>query len=615
MVPSPEEVPPTVSLGVRVAVFACLCVLGAVLVTALVVELKGRAESHRIASEALGRAHSVAASRLARDGQSLERLAATVARDPKFFALLALRRSERTATYRHSLEGVIRDFQADTHVEIFDVTDEWGATVAASSRPAAPEPSRGNSPLVRRALAGSEALGFRLEGGRLYRIAVVPVLAGERAPIGTLTLGAPIDDSFAAAIRGATGADIILLAGETPAQGGPVAAAHPIVTTLSAAAARSILETLGPSPRSVGRARLRDERNVSLAKSPAVALDVSLDGAMEGGAARLIVVAPLDLEATLSPSRETLLAAGSLAAIAALCVGFVVGRRMSRRIRRLGLAAREAATGNFAVPLPAPSMDEVGLLTVDFGGMREMQRREIDRLQELDRMKTDFLAVAGQDILVPVREIQEAERTLTARAARVLGPEGMKRLRVIRGGADTIATLARDLGGASVVLSAATGDRDASAGAHAAPPGTKVASLTVVPGQPTFHPTSPSARSEPTAPLESATGETAEPLDVATLVESVAVDFIVAGAQRGIEVGIAVEPDLIHPTAGAASLEASLRQYGERAIAELAPGSSVTFAARRTPNAIEVRVEGGASPLLLSLPLPPSPKATSACYK
>ncbi|HEY6572383.1 MAG TPA: HAMP domain-containing protein, partial [Candidatus Eisenbacteria bacterium] len=453
MEPRSEAPAPAISLGVRVAVFTSLSVLTAVLVSALVLEISGRAEARSAADEQLRRARNVASERLSRDGEGLRRLAATVARDPKFFALLALRRSERTATFRRSLEGVIREFQSDADVEIFDVTDEWGATAAASQRPSAPEASRGSSPLVRRALAGEGALGFRLEGGRLYRVAVVPVLAGGTAPVGTLTLGVPLDDSFAESVRSGTGADFLLLAGETPAPGGKRPTARSIVTTLSDAGARSVLQTIGPAPRAETRGRLRKGQPVSLAKAPALAADVPLDGATEGGSARLLLVAPLALETGLASLRETLLAAGAVAAAMSLLVGFIVGRRMSRRLRRLRMAAREARAGNYEAPLPEALGDEVGLLTADFQAMREMQRQEIDRLVEIDRMKTDFLAVTAQDLMAPVEEIRKAGDTMAARNAPALGPDGLRRLRVIRGGAATLKRMVDDLGGASVVLS------------------------------------------------------------------------------------------------------------------------------------------------------------------
>jgi HAMP domain-containing protein len=601
-----------------------------VLVTALVVEINGRADASRATSEQLRRARTVVSGRLTRDGENLQRLSATVARDPKFFALLALRRSERTATFRQSLDGVVREFQSGAGVEIFDVTDEWGATVAASTRPAAPEASRGTSPLVRSALAGKPALGFRLEGGRLYRVAVTPILAGGKAPIGTLTVGSPLDETLAQAVRGSTGADLLIVASAV-SPSGKAEAARPIVTTLSVAGARSVLETAGPPPRAGERARFQAGQPVSIAKTPALAVDIPFDGAMEGGTARLLAVAPLALESSLGPVRETLLAAGALAAVVSLIVGFLVGRRMSRRLLRLGAAAREAEIGNYDLPLPPPGRDEVGVLTADFAAMREAQRREISRLVETDKMKSDFLGVTAQAILGPVEEIQSVGDTLATHGARALGPEGLRRLRVIRENADMLAHVASDLESASVTLSpqvaaesaielssrakpkaeaadvittrgdfqpAVRAEEPVAVPAPALPPAPPVASAPALPPAPPA-PTLPPAPAASPSPV--AAGRAA---DVAQIVESVAVDLIVAGAERGIEVGIAVEHDLRHPSVDARALEDSLRRHGDRVIAELTPGSTVTFLARRTEAGIEVRIEGGPTPLQLLLPFP-----------
>ena len=613
---------PTISLGVRVAAFTTLSVLTAILLSALVLEISGRAEARGAADEQLGRARSLAVGRLARDGEGLRRLAATVSRDPKFFALLALRRSERTATFRQSLEGVIREFQADANVEIFDVTDEWGATAAASQRPAAPEPSQGASPLVRQALAGKGALGFRLEGGRLYRIAVVPVMAGGAAAVGTLTLGSRVDETFAGAIRSATGVDVLLLAGEISASGDTRAAARPIVTTLSDAGARSVLETIGAARLVEARGKAPRGRMVSIAKAPAVAIDVPLGGGTEGGAARLLLVAPVALDAGLAPLRGTLLLAGAVAATMVLFAGFFAGRKLSTRLRRIRAAARDASQGEWETTLPAVASDEVGLLTSEFHAMRESQRRELARLNESDGMKSDFLAVTAQDLLMPVEEIQKAGTAMAANNARALGPDGLRHLRVIRGGAETLSRMVHDLGGARVVSThltvvepvwEETEDDDE-----------VEATLEVVASEANFQPALPTPEVKavdevpppPTAPMDVAAVEApvesaaiaapaaAGPLDVAALVESVAVDLIVAAAERGIEVDMAIEPDLIHPSASANGLQTSLREYGASTIATLSPGSVLSFAALRTPVGIVVRALGGATPFEVTLPVP-----------
>ena len=93
------------------------------------------------------------------------------------------------------------------------------------------------------------------------------------------------------------------------------------------------------------------------------------------------------------------------------------------------------------------------------------------------------------------------------------------------------------------------------------------------------------------------------PVDVAAVVESAAVEMIVAAAERGIEVEMAIDPELLHPAAEATTLAASMRDYGRNAIATLPPGSVLSFAAWRTARAIEVRLDGGPTPLEITLPL------------
>ena len=256
--------------------------------------------------------------------------------------------------------------------------------------------------------------------------------------------------------------------------------------------------------------------------------------------------------------------------------------------------------------------------------MRESQRLELARLHESDGMKSDFLAVTAQDLLTPVEEIRKAGAAMAARNARALGPDGLRRLRVIRGGAETLSRMVHDLGGARVVSTHLTvvepvweeteDDEDVEA------------TLEVVASEANFQPALPTPAvkavkapvAEAAPPEVAAQPEVAPvaevpddapaagPLDVAVLVESVAVDLIVAAAERGIEVDMAIEPDLVHPSAPSEELRATLREYGAGAIAALSPGSVLSFAALRPPGAIVVRALGGATPFEVTLPVPTS---------
>jgi signal transduction histidine kinase len=65
-----------------------------------------------------------------------------------------------------------------------------------------------------------------------------------------------------------------------------------------------------------------------------------------------------------------------------LATGFVLERVVRRPIRLLADASRRLASGDFALPLPKPGNDEVGMLVDSFAGMRDAIRTHGERLIE-----------------------------------------------------------------------------------------------------------------------------------------------------------------------------------------------------------------------------------------
>jgi signal transduction histidine kinase len=580
---------PQLSLGVRIAIVMSLGVLVGVLLTALVLEFRGRGEARAEASEGLRRARAVAGDRLRFEGAALSRLALTISRDPKFFSLLTLRPSQRTGEYRQALERVVREFQRDAASEVFDVTDIIGTTLAASARASAPEQDRAASALVQEALSGRSVGGYRVEGGRLYRVAVVPVTELGGKVVGTLTIGSPIDDEFAATVRSASGADFVLVAdAATPGEGERAPLPRSIFSTLTDAGTRSVLATIGPPTRDVKRWTARDARDVSIAKHPGLAIDVPLSGLVEGGSPRLVALVPLALGPGIAEAREALLVAGAVSALLALLVGWNMGARVGGRLQRLGYAAREARQGNYDVALPVAGRDEAGYLVADFEAMRDAQRHEVDRLVQIDQMKTDFLSVTALEISAPAVEIQSAAQSLASGRGGDAGPV-TQRLQLIRRHAANLSRLAEDIGSFSVVSRLGAGGAPDEASEQG-----PEASVEAVAEQENFQPVHPVAETENL------------PVDVAALLEAIAAELILDAAKRGIEVDLAVEPELVHPGLPSGRLEADLRGYVSRALDAAPPGTTLSLAARKLPDVIEVRLHGGPEPLNLHLPLPPN---------
>ncbi|MBJ7355100.1 MAG: HAMP domain-containing histidine kinase [Thermoleophilaceae bacterium] len=79
----------------------------------------------------------------------------------------------------------------------------------------------------------------------------------------------------------------------------------------------------------------------------------------------------------------------------ALIAGLVASGYMARRLRRLEVAARSVADGNFTEPLVVDSEDEIGEVTRAFNMMQ-------DRLGRADRARKAFIANASHELRTPL---------------------------------------------------------------------------------------------------------------------------------------------------------------------------------------------------------------------
>jgi two-component system, OmpR family, sensor kinase len=111
--------------------------------------------------------------------------------------------------------------------------------------------------------------------------------------------------------------------------------------------------------------------------------------------------------------RRQILIAGLIALFAASLIGFWASGAVSRRLRRLRLAAEAVAEGHFDQPIPIDSSDELGQLARSFN---DMQRR----LARLDSSRKEFIANASHELRTPIFslggfvELLETERLSAA---------------------------------------------------------------------------------------------------------------------------------------------------------------------------------------------------------
>jgi signal transduction histidine kinase len=110
----------------------------------------------------------------------------------------------------------------------------------------------------------------------------------------------------------------------------------------------------------------------------------------------IVYSAPLaDVTRTVSTVRHEILVAGGIALLLALVGGYVVARALAHRVRRLEIAARQVAAGDYSHTIPVDSADELGRLAVAFNEMQQ-------QLLQLERARKRFIATASHELRTPV---------------------------------------------------------------------------------------------------------------------------------------------------------------------------------------------------------------------
>lgn len=113
----------------------------------------------------------------------------------------------------------------------------------------------------------------------------------------------------------------------------------------------------------------------------------------------IVLSTPLeDVESNVALIRRQTLIAGGIALVAALAAAWVAAGMHARRLRRLERAAERVARGDFSVPIPIGTRDEVGQLALT---LDEMQRR----LRRLDSARREFIANASHELRTPIASL------------------------------------------------------------------------------------------------------------------------------------------------------------------------------------------------------------------
>ncbi len=110
----------------------------------------------------------------------------------------------------------------------------------------------------------------------------------------------------------------------------------------------------------------------------------------------IVFSAPLsDIVHTVGEVRHEILVAGGIGLLLALLGGYLLARALAQRVKRLEVAARQIAAGDFEHPIAVDSSDELGQLSDAFN---QMQRQ----LAQLDSARKKFIATASHELRTPI---------------------------------------------------------------------------------------------------------------------------------------------------------------------------------------------------------------------
>ena len=148
--------------------------------------------------------------------------------------------------------------------------------------------------------------------------------------------------------------------------------------------------------------------------------------------------------AYLSSMRNLLIQIGVLALVVAVLGGMAIAQRITAPIQRLVRAADEMERGEYQYPLEIKSRDEIGHLAERFEEMRQRERVYVKSLEEVARIKNEFISIASHELRTPISIIRGFHDLLATEGLGPVTPAQTKALEAIESSLLSLTRIAED---------------------------------------------------------------------------------------------------------------------------------------------------------------------------
>lgn len=388
------------SLRARILTLAALPLVGLLAVLLLVTH---RTTTHSVESSvrsSLADAGSVLVEMVDSRRGALMAQARVTARDPRFFATLTVPEEERNEDFTRTLEGVSRDFLRITDADFLELSGADGRRLARVSeigsggRGAAGDDgwtdTGPGAASLREAREGLPSSDFFVAPAGPCLVVDVPVFAGGRLEA-VLRLGRVLDRGFAEEVGRLTSASVLLGRDGTG-----------FVDTFAPEFPTSELLRGGRwSDLEVSESRTLERDDASW-----LLVEVTLPGLARDGGFSAVLGRDLRQElAPLARAEKTMALLGLAALVLAVGGSLWIALGVTGPLRAVVHATRRLRDGDYLAPVPTDGHDEVAELARGFDDMRASLRDYVTHLEDVDKLKSDFLALAGHELRTPLTVI------------------------------------------------------------------------------------------------------------------------------------------------------------------------------------------------------------------